>query len=152
MDVDNFSNGSTLLNNVMSCPYIVKTLKIFLSSTKNASRLNLGIQHRGLKVYKDGMTFDLFMVWSNLCPSCCCNTGRMLYGIFKYAIAFVLSGERIVALGPLVYMLAPVLYSDGLPFVLVRFTQKKKKKKKKKKKDLHPSNTEAPNLHRLILI
>ena len=34
------------------------------------------------------MTFDLFMVWSNLFPSCGCNTGRMLHGICKYAIAF----------------------------------------------------------------
>ena len=42
------------------------------------------------------MTFDLFMVRSNLCPSCCGNTGRLLHGICKYA------GERIVAHGPLV--------------------------------------------------
>ena len=47
------------------------------------------------------MTFDLFMVWSNSCPSCCGNTGRMLHGICKYAIA-VLSGVRFVAHGPLV--------------------------------------------------
>ena len=25
------------------------------------------------------MTFDLFMVWSNLCPSCCSNTGRLAW-------------------------------------------------------------------------
>ena len=42
------------------------------------------------------MTFDLFMVWSDLCPSCCGNTGRLLHDICKYA------GERIVAHGPLV--------------------------------------------------
>ena len=42
------------------------------------------------------MTFDLFMVWSNLCPSCCGNTGGLLHGICKYA------GERIVAYGSLV--------------------------------------------------
>ena len=36
------------------------------------------------------------MAWSNLCPSCCGNTGRLLHGICKYA------GERIVAHGPLV--------------------------------------------------
>ena len=26
----------------------------------------------------------LFMIWSNLCPSCCDNTGRLLHGICKY--------------------------------------------------------------------
>ena len=36
------------------------------------------------------------MVWSDLCPSCCGNTGRMLHGICKYA------GEQIVAHGSLV--------------------------------------------------
>ena len=41
------------------------------------------------------MTFDLFMVWSNLCPSCCGNAGRLLHDICKYA------GKRIVALWPL---------------------------------------------------
>ena len=30
------------------------------------------------------MTFDRFMVWSNLCPSCCGNTGRLLHGVRKY--------------------------------------------------------------------
>ena len=45
------------------------------------------------------MTFDLFMVWSVLYPSCCGNTGRMLHGSCKYEIA-VLSGERIEAHGP----------------------------------------------------
>ena len=44
------------------------------------------------------MTFDGFMVWSNMCPSCCGNTGRLLHGICKYA------GERIVAHGPLVFV------------------------------------------------
>ena len=43
------------------------------------------------------MTFDLFMVWSILCPSCCGNTGRLLHGFCKYA------GERMVAHGPLVF-------------------------------------------------
>ena len=43
------------------------------------------------------MTFDLFMIWSNLCPSCCGNTGRLLHGICKYA------GERIVSHGLLVF-------------------------------------------------
>ena len=47
------------------------------------------------------MTFDPFMVCTNLCPSCGGNTGRMLHGVFKYAIA-VLSDERIEAHEPLV--------------------------------------------------
>ena len=44
------------------------------------------------------MIFDRFMVWSDLCPSCCGNTGRLLHGIYKYA------GEQIVAHGPLVFL------------------------------------------------
>ena len=44
------------------------------------------------------MTFDLFMVWSNVYPSCCGNTGRLLHGICKYA------GERIMVHGPLVFL------------------------------------------------
>ena len=43
------------------------------------------------------MTFDLFMVLSNLCISCCGSTGRLLHGICKYA------GERIVSHAPLVF-------------------------------------------------
>ena len=43
------------------------------------------------------MTFDLFMV-SNLCPSCCGNTERLLHGICKHA------SERIVAHGSLVFL------------------------------------------------
>ena len=76
---------------------MAKQIKIFFSSTKKALRLNLGIQHRGLKhfkIYKNDetrMTFDLFMIWSNLCPSCYGNTGRLFHGICKYA------GERIMA-------------------------------------------------------
>ena len=46
------------------------------------------------------MTFDLFMVWSNLCPSCCGNTGRML----QICNSCFLSDERIVAHGPLVWL------------------------------------------------
>ena len=42
------------------------------------------------------MTFDLFMVWSNLCSNCCRNTGKLLRSICKYA------GERIVVHGPFV--------------------------------------------------
>ena len=44
---------------------------------------------------KNTLTFDFFMIWSYLCPSCG-NTGRLLHGICKYA------GERILAHGPLV--------------------------------------------------
>ena len=36
------------------------------------------------------------MVWSNLCPIYCGNTGRLLRDLCKYA------GERIVAHGPLI--------------------------------------------------
>ena len=45
------------------------------SRTKKVLRLKLGIQYRGLKVHQvcsnddTMMTFDLFTVWSNLCPS-----------------------------------------------------------------------------------
>ena len=101
-----YSNEPASLNKMAVMPIYGETLKIF-PSTNEALRLNLGIQHRGLKVYQvcqndeTRMTFDLFMVWSNLCPSCCGNTGRMLHGICKYAIT-VLSGELIMAYGPLV--------------------------------------------------
>ena len=47
------------------------------------------------------MTFDLFMIWSNLCPSCCCNTGRSCMAFADMQWLF-LSGEGIVAHGPLV--------------------------------------------------
>ena len=52
---------------------MVKHLKIF-SRTKKASRLNLSIQHRGLKVYQvdsnddSRLTFDLSKAKSNLHP------------------------------------------------------------------------------------
>ena len=48
------------------------------------------------------MAFDLFMVWSNLCPSG--NTGGMLHGICKFAVAVFI---RWVHCGkwPLVYLL-----------------------------------------------
>ena len=87
-------NGSALLNKMVYKPiYGKKHLKIFFSSTKKELKLNLGIQYWGLKVYQvclideTRMTFDLLMLWSNLCPSCGCNTGRMLHGICKYTIA-----------------------------------------------------------------
>ena len=93
-DVDTLFNGSAPLKNMAVKPVMVKTLKIFFfSSTKTALRLHLGIQHRGFEVYQvclndeTRMTFDLFIVWSNLRPSCYGNTGRMLHGICKYAIA-----------------------------------------------------------------
>ena len=92
-------NGCEPLNLMVPIPIYCKNiskkkkhLKSFFSSTKKALRLNLGIQHRGLKIYQiciklSGMTFDLSLVWSNVCPSCSGNTGRVLYGICKYAIA-----------------------------------------------------------------
>ena len=48
---------------------MVKHLKIFFSRTKKASRLNPGIEHRGLKVYSNddpGMTLDLSMARKNV--------------------------------------------------------------------------------------
>ena len=51
---------------------VIKHLKIYFARTKKASRLNLGIQHRGLKVYQVDsnadfrLTFDLSMARSNL--------------------------------------------------------------------------------------
>ena len=59
---------------------MLKHLKGFFSRTKKAFKLNLGIQNWGIKVSKvysnddTRMIFDLFTVWSNLCPSCCGNT------------------------------------------------------------------------------
>ena len=87
---------------------MVKTLNIFFYSTKKALRLKLGIQHRGLKVYQvcsndeARMIFDLCVVWSKLCPSCCGNTGRMLHGICKYAIAVFV---RLANCGPWAFVL-----------------------------------------------
>ena len=86
------SDGSAPFNKIDVMPIYGKTLKILISSTKKALRLNIGIQHRGLKVYqvcqndKTRMTNDLFIVWSNLSPSCCGNIGKLLHGICKYAI------------------------------------------------------------------
>ena len=73
------SNGSAPLNKMAVMPMYGKILKISFSSTKKPLRLNLGIQHQRLKVYLvcwNYDTVDLFMVWSNLCPCCCGNTGR----------------------------------------------------------------------------
>ena len=88
------------------CPY---TVKLFFSRRKKALRLNLGIQHLGHKVYKvcsnddTRMTLDLLTVWSNVCPSCCDNTGRscMVFADMQYLF---LSVERIVAHGLLVFL------------------------------------------------
>ena len=46
------SNGSASLNKMAAIPIYDKILKIFFSSTKKALRLNIGIQHQGLKVYQ----------------------------------------------------------------------------------------------------
>ena len=85
------SNGSASLNKMAAMPIYGKTLKVFFSSTMKALRLNLGIQHRGLKVYQvcsndeTRMTCNRLMVWSILCPSCCGKTGTLLHGM-AYAI------------------------------------------------------------------
>ena len=70
------SNGSIPLNKMATMPISgkKKRLKFFFSRTKTALRLNLGIQHWGLKVYQvcsnddPRMTFDLWMARSNLRP------------------------------------------------------------------------------------
>ena len=77
----------------LPCPYMVKHLKYFFFWTQKALRLNLGIQHQGLKGYlvcwntDTRMTVDLFLVRSNLCPSCCGKYWKKLLGICRYAIA-----------------------------------------------------------------
>ena len=69
------------LNKMAAMPIYVKT-KLLFSRTKKALSLHLGVQHQALKVYQvcsnddTNMSFDLFRVWSNLCPGCCGNTGR----------------------------------------------------------------------------
>ena len=88
------SNGSVRFNKMAVKPIYGKTLTNLLRQyTKKALRLNLGIQHWGLKFYQVSSSdetriiFDLLMVWSKLCPSYCGNTGRMLNDICKYATA-----------------------------------------------------------------
>ena len=63
------------------------------------------------------MPFDLFMVWSDLCPSCSGNTGRLLHGICKCA------GEWIVAHWPLVTWKFPCVVKTFLfvLFILIFF-------------------------------
>ena len=39
--------------------------------------------------------FDLLMAWLNLCPSCCGNTGRILQGICRYAMAVYSDGALV---------------------------------------------------------
>ena len=69
------SNGSTPLNEMAAMSiYGKKHLKFFFSRTKKALRLNLGMQHWGLKLYQvcskedPWMIFDLFTAMSNLHP------------------------------------------------------------------------------------
>ena len=63
------SDGSAPFNKIGVMLIYGKTLKIFISSTKKALRLNIVIQHRGLKVYqvchndKTRMIIDVFIVW-----------------------------------------------------------------------------------------
>ena len=48
-----YSNGSASFNKMAAVPiYGKKHLKIFLSRTKKALRLNLGVWHQGLKYVK----------------------------------------------------------------------------------------------------
>ena len=81
------------------CPYM---LKHFFYTTMKALRRNLDIQRRGPKVYKlvqddTRKTFDLFHGMVKLCPSWSCMA-------FADEQKLFLSGERIVAHGPLVLL------------------------------------------------
>ena len=66
-------NGSVPLNKIAAMPIYGKTLKNLLP-IQESLRLNLGIQHCGLKVYQmcsnddRSMTFDLFTARPNLRP------------------------------------------------------------------------------------
>ena len=57
-----------------SCPYMVKTLKIFFSGSKMPMTLKLGVQHWVLKYYQacsndePGLTLTYFTARSNLVP------------------------------------------------------------------------------------
>ena len=57
-----------------SCPYMVKTLKIFFFGTKKPMTLKIGMQHRALKFYQVysnddlGLTLTYFTARSNLVP------------------------------------------------------------------------------------
>ena len=60
-----YSNGFTLSNKMAAMPTYGKTLKIFFSRTKKASRLTFDIFHPGCKVYccsndDPRISFDLF--------------------------------------------------------------------------------------------
>ena len=70
-----YSNSSAPLNKMTAMPIYDKRFKNLLS--EKALKLNLVIQHCVSKYTKfvQMMTIDLFMIWSNLCPSCCGNTG-----------------------------------------------------------------------------
>ena len=88
--------------------------KVYFSRTKKASRLSLGIQHRGLKVYQvdlnddSRLTFDLSMarsnlyfhtlVWGNVAilEESCMASADMQWSFY--------SGEQIVVHGPLVHI------------------------------------------------
>ena len=78
-------NGSAALNKMAAMPiYGQKLWGTILVYSFGESRSTKFVQMMRLAAR---MTFDRFMVWSNLCPRCCGNTGRMLHGICKYAIA-----------------------------------------------------------------
>ena len=70
-----YSNGhGPLIKMAVMSIYGKNFLKIYFSRTKKASRLIIGIQHHGLKVYQvcsnvdPRLTFDLFSARSNLRP------------------------------------------------------------------------------------
>ena len=90
--------------------YGKKYFKLFFSRTKKALRLNLDIEHWGLKFYQvcsnddPRLTFDLFMAGSNLCPCSCGNTVRMLRDNYRYAMAV---------------LLCPPTYGEGDTLILV---------------------------------
>ena len=108
----NLLNGSALLNKMAAMPiYMKKKQKTkkkqkknkkkkhtYKSSfrTKKAFTLNLGILHSERQAYQvcsnddPRMIFDSFTARSNVWPSCCGNTGRMLHGSCKYAMALLL--------------------------------------------------------------
>ena len=84
------SNGSATMHKVAAMPIYGKTLHLqYLESFEAESRYTAsGTQGLpSLLKWRDKVDLWSFMLWSNLCPSCCGNTGRMLHGICKYAIA-----------------------------------------------------------------
>ena len=65
-----YINGHGPLKKMTACPYMVKT-------TKKAFGLNLGIQHRGLKVYQVCSNDDRLLLWNRLS-----KIHQISYGVF----------------------------------------------------------------------